>query len=394
MNLQGATRGNSSLSRKANQTKRQNPSTQTGTEKRGANSDQENARTDRKERAATSTSRAPQGDENHRQGRQQKSLSQAERSEENLADYEAGSETAANTVAISRVTPILLPTVQDFLQERIASPFPSLLLNQLDEEDPEIFWADLNSSSRGIACLWSDNLGVRPSIQVSFWLTEASDHAIRKWIDVSLLDAIKAYGHQSKAGTIFARAHDHDDVRREALAASGFKPIDDILTMGISSSKIVLDGDSSASHSIHFKQVEPKKIVQLHNAAYADDPQTIKLNAKTADNFVTPGSEVWVVQQNGKDAGFIEISGNGRVMTRGGKFIKSGFIESLAVLPEYLKTGLGEALVKHGLARLLEMGVRSVLVKSKASNFAALKVYKKYGFQIIDMTTLWQYNVK
>ena len=59
-------------------------------------------------------------------------------------------------------------------------------------------------------------------------------------------------------------------------------------------------------------------------------------------------------------------------------------IESLAVAPEYRRRGVAKILLAELLATLLKRGVTFILLEVRPSNTAAIKLYKKFNFQIVE----------
>ncbi|MEM1543922.1 MAG: ribosomal protein S18-alanine N-acetyltransferase [Candidatus Bathyarchaeia archaeon] len=63
--------------------------------------------------------------------------------------------------------------------------------------------------------------------------------------------------------------------------------------------------------------------------------------------------------------------------------IKRGHVISIAVLPEYRRRGIGEALLKEALeAMATYYGVKDCYLEVRVSNMPAINLYKKMGFKI------------
>jgi len=63
--------------------------------------------------------------------------------------------------------------------------------------------------------------------------------------------------------------------------------------------------------------------------------------------------------------------------------VRKGHVISIAVLPEYRRRGIGTALMKAVLARMMETGIDEVYLEVRVSNLPAINMYKKLGFQVI-----------
>lgn len=62
---------------------------------------------------------------------------------------------------------------------------------------------------------------------------------------------------------------------------------------------------------------------------------------------------------------------------------KRGHVISIAVLPEYRRRGIGEALLREALKAMVEYyGVKECYLEVRVSNTPAINLYKKIGFEI------------
>ncbi|MDP6481907.1 MAG: GNAT family N-acetyltransferase [Acidimicrobiales bacterium] len=59
---------------------------------------------------------------------------------------------------------------------------------------------------------------------------------------------------------------------------------------------------------------------------------------------------------------------------------RTGFIQRLAVAPDYRRAGIGGTLLTDGLAWLDTRGAENVLVNTQPENEAALALYDRFGF--------------
>ena len=67
---------------------------------------------------------------------------------------------------------------------------------------------------------------------------------------------------------------------------------------------------------------------------------------------------------------------------------------NLAVVPEYRKQGIGEALVNHLVERLQEKGAISLCLEVRQSNIPAISLYEKLGFSQIGLRPNYYRNPK
>mgnify|MGYP001812768116 CR=1 FL=1 len=63
---------------------------------------------------------------------------------------------------------------------------------------------------------------------------------------------------------------------------------------------------------------------------------------------------------------------------------RRGWLNSLAVLPEYQSNGYGGELVKHALKELKKLGAPKVNLLIRPTNTKVKEFYEKLGFQIED----------
>jgi ribosomal protein S18 acetylase RimI-like enzyme len=60
-----------------------------------------------------------------------------------------------------------------------------------------------------------------------------------------------------------------------------------------------------------------------------------------------------------------------------------GLIETLAVLPEFRRLGIGIKLVQYAMSKLFQNGMEASLITTWETNEAALAMYEKLGFKTI-----------
>jgi mycothiol synthase len=70
-----------------------------------------------------------------------------------------------------------------------------------------------------------------------------------------------------------------------------------------------------------------------------------------------------------------------------------GLFEPVGTHPEFQRKGLGKAVMKAGLRRLQERGMRSAIVSTFEDNLAAIKLYESVGFQIVNRLGTYEKDV-
>ena len=65
--------------------------------------------------------------------------------------------------------------------------------------------------------------------------------------------------------------------------------------------------------------------------------------------------------------------------------LNEGQIVNIAVLPQYRRHGVGKCLLQHIIQEAKVRGVRILSLEVRKSNYAAIELYKSFGFQIITM---------
>lgn len=92
--------------------------------------------------------------------------------------------------------------------------------------------------------------------------------------------------------------------------------------------------------------------------------------------YVTYGSDLLVADIGGKVVGYIAVMDIDRETSK---------IVSLAVKKEFRKRGIGTKLLSTAIKRCKERGKKKILLEVRVSNYIAQRLYKKMGFEIVDM---------
>lgn len=62
--------------------------------------------------------------------------------------------------------------------------------------------------------------------------------------------------------------------------------------------------------------------------------------------------------------------------------IRKGHVVSVAVLPQYRRKGVGEALIKEVMNGMLKYNAKQCFLEVRVTNTDAISLYKKLGFEI------------
>jgi len=121
------------------------------------------------------------------------------------------------------------------------------------------------------------------------------------------------------------------------------------------------------------RQKDLVEILKIDHASFDTFWQWDKnafLNAKKA----TPYVRLRMIKKNNQIAAYA-ITGAG---------IKDGFIQRLAVFPDFQNCGFGTQLLNDGLHWLHRKGVSNIWVNTQPTNQAAINLYRKTNFEICE----------
>ena len=100
------------------------------------------------------------------------------------------------------------------------------------------------------------------------------------------------------------------------------------------------------------------------------------------NEFKNPYSRLWVVEERTLVIGYICTW-----------FIDDeGQIVNVAVLPAYRRQGIGRFLVQYALQEAKKQGVRSLSLEVRSSNFAAIDLYRSFGFERVAVRKRYYEN--
>jgi ribosomal protein S18 acetylase RimI-like enzyme len=127
------------------------------------------------------------------------------------------------------------------------------------------------------------------------------------------------------------------------------------------------------------------RIEEAHRATAAMFAGAASASLSPLDDFrrvVVSGPDVWRVLLDGE-----RIAAMVRLLRLPGNVGKIGM---LGRVPAYRGRGLGPHLVAEGLRVLTELGVQEVTLDVEADNERALDLYRRFGFQVVVRTPVWE----
>lgn len=90
-----------------------------------------------------------------------------------------------------------------------------------------------------------------------------------------------------------------------------------------------------------------------------------------------------VAEENGEVVGYIMCRMELGLSNFGFKgLVKKGHIVSVAVLPQYRRKGIGEALVTKAIEGMRLYNAKQCFLEVRVTNTQAISLYKKLGFQV------------
>jgi len=102
----------------------------------------------------------------------------------------------------------------------------------------------------------------------------------------------------------------------------------------------------------------------------------IELHRKYPATFI-------VAEENGTVVGYIMCRIESGLSNFGfSGLMKKGHIVSVAVLPEFRRKGIGQALIVESMKAMRTYNAKQCFLEVRVTNMAAVSLYKKLGFQI------------
>ncbi len=114
-----------------------------------------------------------------------------------------------------------------------------------------------------------------------------------------------------------------------------------------------------------------------------DLPQVMEIERAS---FPTPWSErAFEIELRNRSAFYIVAEFEGRILGYAGMWLAGGegHITTIAVHPDYRRLGLGELIMVALIERCIAEGFKDMVLEVRENNFAAQRLYLKYGF--VDM---------
>jgi len=90
-----------------------------------------------------------------------------------------------------------------------------------------------------------------------------------------------------------------------------------------------------------------------------------------------------VAEENGKIAGYIMCRVEVGLANRGlGGLIRKGHVVSIAVLPQYRRKGVAQALINAALEGMRNYKAKLCYLEVRVTNDVGIALYKKLGFEV------------
>jgi len=128
-----------------------------------------------------------------------------------------------------------------------------------------------------------------------------------------------------------------------------------------------------------FTQNDLRSVVHINSVCLPEnytDYFFIDLYQKFPETFI-------VAEENGEVAGYIMCRVELGLSNFGfSGVIKKGHIVSVAVLPQYRRKGIGQALITEAMEGMRLYNAKQCFLEVRVTNTPAVDLYKKLGFQI------------
>jgi ribosomal-protein-alanine N-acetyltransferase len=128
-----------------------------------------------------------------------------------------------------------------------------------------------------------------------------------------------------------------------------------------------------------FTQNDLRSVVHINSVCLPEnytDYFFIDLYQRFPETFI-------VAEENGEVAGYIMCRVELGLSNFGfSGVIKKGHIVSVAVLPQYRRKGIGEALITEAMEGMRLYNAKQCFLEVRTTNTPAIDLYKKLGFQI------------
>jgi ribosomal-protein-alanine N-acetyltransferase len=128
-----------------------------------------------------------------------------------------------------------------------------------------------------------------------------------------------------------------------------------------------------------FNHDDLRSVVHINNVCLPEnysDYFFIDLHERFSQTFI-------VAEENGEVVGYIMCRVELGLSNFGfGGVIRKGHVVSVAVLPQYRRKGIGEALIKEAIEGMHLYNAKQCFLEVRIANTPAIDLYKKLGFQV------------
>ena len=129
----------------------------------------------------------------------------------------------------------------------------------------------------------------------------------------------------------------------------------------------------------NFTQDDLRSVVHINSVCLPEnytDYFFIDLHQKFPQTFI-------VAEENGQVVGYIMCRVELGLSNFGfGGVIKKGHVVSVAVLPQYRRKGIGQALITEAMGGMRLYNAKQCFLEVRITNTSAVDLYKKLGFQV------------
>jgi ribosomal protein S18 acetylase RimI-like enzyme len=154
--------------------------------------------------------------------------------------------------------------------------------------------------------------------------------------------------------------------------------------------ELVIDPTSTISDQVP----ESNQIVQIAESSFKvsqflNDPYLPREKARgiygdiVKNAFGKRGRFFVVTKKSGSVAGFLLFSMD--------KAISSSTIQLIAVSQDFMRQGIGQALIRSMENYVCSQGILTVVVGTQFNNFSALKTYHSNGYNDFDCSSIYHY---
>lgn len=100
---------------------------------------------------------------------------------------------------------------------------------------------------------------------------------------------------------------------------------------------------------------------------------SIPWSKKSITESFLHGTKFLLYKEDGKTVGYIGLT----------VVLDEGYVTNIAVLPQYRRKGIASALIESCIDIATEKNLSFISLEVRKSNFAAIKLYEKYGFKVM-----------